>query len=127
MVQEEVKKKIFQISKLAEIDPALALAISDIESKHGLFQKSPTGARGIFQMTTIAMKDLLLAMESKSDDIIDIFCGIAFLRLLSTRWKDDEQKTIEKFCSPADRSWYVPKVLELADQYRREIIDKYCP
>ena len=126
MVQEEIKKAIFDIAKIVDVDPALAMAIAKIESGFGFQQKSKTGARGIFQMTSIAMKDLLLYMESHTDDIVDILVGLAFLKVLSTRWNKDEQRIAEKYCDPKDRDWYPAKALELAETYRREIIDKFC-
>jgi hypothetical protein len=125
MVQEEVKRAIFQVAKIVGIDPAVAMAVSEIESKHGMYQKSKTGARGIFQNTLISMKDLLLKMEESSDDIIDICVGICFLRLLFVRHKD-WMTALSKYCDPNDRDWYPAKALKLADEYRKEIIDKYC-
>ena len=67
------------------------VAVAMTESSLGVNQKSPTGAKGVFQMTSIAMKDLLLEMENKNDDVVDILCGTAFLYLLLKRWGDDRR------------------------------------
>jgi len=60
-------------------------------------------------MSTIAMKDLLLSMRNIDDDMVDIVCGIAFLRLLLKRWGTIEKAT-EHFCDPADRNFYLDRV-----------------
>jgi hypothetical protein len=120
MTPNETKQKIIEISKLIGVDPAWALAIATIESSMGRFQKSPTNARGVFQMTTIAMKDLLLEMEKKDDDLIDICCGILFLRLLFRRHGSIEMAT-SRYCDPKDRGFYVLKVLKLMELFKNEL------
>jgi len=110
--QQETKDKIIQFSTLLGVDPAWTVAVAKVESTLGLAQKSPTGARGVFQMTGIAMKDLLQEMEKHDDDLVDICCGILFLRLLLRRHGSIEAATA-KYCDPNDRHFYVPKVLKL--------------
>ena len=110
--------QIDKISQLIGIDPAWACAVASVESSYGLKQKSPTGARGVFQMTGIAMKDLLQEMEKHDDDLIDICCGILFLRLLLKRHGTIEKATA-KFCDPKDRPWYVPKVMEVIEKLKK--------
>jgi len=112
--QIEVKVKIEFFSKLFGIDPKWAVAIATVESSLGLFQKSPTNCLGVFQMSSIAMKDLLQDMAEIDDDLIDIVCGIAFLRLLLNRHGSIEKATA-RFCDPLDREVYVPKVLSLME------------
>ena len=80
--QLETKEKIIKIAEAIGLNPSWALAIAMTESSLGEKQKSPTGCRGVFQMSSIAMKDLLIEMEKADDDIIDIACGLAFLHLL---------------------------------------------
>jgi membrane-bound lytic murein transglycosylase MltF len=109
--QIETKVKIEFFARLFGVDPKWAIAIAMVESSLGLAQKSPTGCSGVFQMSTIAMKDLLLSMRDIDDDMVDIVCGIAFLRLLLKRWKTIEGAT-ERFCDPNDRSFYLQRVLE---------------
>jgi membrane-bound lytic murein transglycosylase MltF len=109
--QIETKVKIEFFARLFGVDPKWAVAIAMVESSLGLAQKSPTGCSGVFQMSTIAMKDLLLSMRDIDDDMVDIVCGIAFLRLLLKRWKTIEKAT-EHFCDPNDRSFYLQRVLE---------------
>lgn len=109
--QQETRNKIVRMAILMGIDPAWAVAIAMTESSLGLNQKSPTGCRGVFQMSGIAMKDLLQEMEKQDDDLIDIACGVAFLRLLFKRHGSIERAT-EHFCDPKDREFYIDRVLE---------------
>lgn len=80
-----------------------------VESSLGEKQKSSTGCLGVFQMSRIAMMDLLQSMETLDDDLIDIVCGIAFLKLLLNRWETIEEAT-NHFCDPGDRSFYFDRV-----------------
>jgi hypothetical protein len=107
--QKDTRDKIFKVASAVGVDPEWALAIAKIESNWGEAQLSPTGAKGVFQLTTIALKDLLQAMERKDDDIGDILCGIAFLHLLYKRWGNIHDAT-EHFCDPKDRGFYTPKM-----------------
>ena len=113
--QIETKIKIDFIARILDVDPKLAIAIAFVESSLGLNQKSPTGCRGVFQMSSIAMTDLLYSMEAIDDDLIDIVCGVSFIRLLLKRHKD-MRKAIEKFCDPADKSFYYDKVMDFYDR-----------
>ncbi|MDP2704980.1 MAG: transglycosylase SLT domain-containing protein [bacterium] len=117
--QKEVCAKIEIIAQLAGIDPTWAQAVAMTESSLGLHQKSPTDARGVFQMTPIAMKDLLLEMEkSDSDDeFIDIVCGVAFLRVLLNRWGSIDDATMH-YCDPLDRHFYVKRVADYIKQLK---------
>lgn len=109
--QTDVKNKIETIARIAGIDPIWAAAVAMTESSLGLHQKSPTGARGVFQMTTIAMKDLLLEMENSDDEFIDIVCGVAFLKVLLRRWGSIDDATMH-YCDPKDRHFYVKRVAD---------------
>lgn len=109
--QEIVKKEISRLARVLEVDPAWALAIASQESSLGENQRSPTGAVGVFQMTRIAMLDLLQQMERKDDDLVDICCGILFLRLLLQRWGSIETAT-SHYCDPNDRHFYIPSILK---------------
>lgn len=109
------KAKIRILSQLFGVNPDWALAIAEVESAMGKYQKSPAGALGVFQMTSIAMKDLLWAMEQKDDDLIDIACGILFMRLLLQRWGTPEKAT-QHYCDPKDRNFYVPKVMQIMNR-----------
>ncbi len=117
--QADVKAKIELVSNLFGIDSAWATAIATTESSLGIRQKSPTGCRGVFQMSSIAMKDLLIEMEKVNDDLVDIVCGIAFLRLLLKRWGTIDEATIH-FCDPAVRKDYLTKVKYYIDFYKKE-------
>ena len=110
--QIETKVKIEFFAKLFGIDPKWAVAIATIESSLGEHQKSSTNCLGVFQMSSIAMKDLLQNMETLDDDLVDIVCGIAFLRLLLRR-HGSIKKATEHYCDPNDRHFYVSRVLEL--------------
>ena len=113
--QIETKVKIEFFSKLFGIDPKWAVAVAMVESSLGIAQRSPTNCLGVFQMSSIAMKDLLQNMASIDDDLIDIVCGIAFLRLLLKRHKSIEKATA-KFCDPNDRDFYIKKVLDIMEE-----------
>lgn len=107
--QIETKEKIYRLSKVFGVAPSWAASVAMVESSLGVHQKSPTGCRGVFQMSGIAMKDLLYSMEHVDDDLVDIACGILFLRLLMKRWGTMEKAT-EHYCDPADRGFYMGKV-----------------
>jgi len=108
--QIDNKNKIKAIAQVLGLDPVWAISIAMTESSLGINQRSPTGCKGVFQMSSIAMKDLLREMEKRDDDFIDIACGIAFLHLLFKRHKSIEGATAH-FCDPADRGFYTDKVI----------------
>lgn len=110
--QIETRDKIRRIAAVFGIDPNWAIGVAMTESSLGLYQVSKTGARGVFQMTSIAMKDLLQEMERSDDDMIDGALGVAFLYLLKKRWGSEEDATAH-FCDPADRHFYIDKVMRL--------------
>jgi len=114
--QIETKRKIQELAKVLGVNPGWACAIAEVESSYGLHQKSPTGCRGVFQMSSIAMKDLLYEMEKVDDDLIDICCGLLFLRLLLKRHGTIEAATA-KYCDPKDKYFYVLKVMGLIEKY----------
>lgn len=107
--QIETKTKIEIFARLFNVDPAWASAVAMTESSLGLHQMSPTHCRGVFQMSSIAMKDLLLTMDQIDDDLVDIVCGLAFLRLLLKRHGTQEGAT-KHFCDPNDRGYYWDRV-----------------
>ena len=116
--QIDIKEKIFKLAEIFGIDPSWAMGIAMVESSMGLHQKSPTGCRGVFQMSGIAMKDLLYEMENHDDDLIDIACGILFLRLLSRRWKSQEEAT-KHYCDPNDRDFYMDRVKSFQNEFKK--------
>lgn len=109
--QIETKTKIEQFANLFGVDPKWACAIAMTESSLGLKQKSLTGCLGVFQMSLVAMKDLLQEIGQIDDDVVDIACGLSFLWLLLKRWKTMEEAT-NHFCDPNDRGFYWDKVQE---------------
>jgi soluble lytic murein transglycosylase-like protein len=113
------KEKIKKFAELFNIDPSWAAAVSMVESSLGVRQVSPTGCRGAFQMSTVAMKDLLQEMGKYDDDLIDIACGCAFLYLLLKRHKTIREAT-SKFCDPNDRFFYIDKVLQYMEIFNAE-------
>jgi len=110
--QLETRDMVKRIAAYFGLDPNWLLGVAMTESSLGLNQKSKTGARGVFQMTSIAMKDLLQEMDKSDDDMIDGALGAAFLYLLKKRWGSDEDATAH-FCDPADRHFYIDKVMRL--------------
>lgn len=115
--QVDIKKKIRSIAPFFGLDPLWPIAVAMVESSLGLNQKSPTGCRGVFQMSGIAMKDLLQEMEKRDDDLIDIAVGVAFLYLLKKRWGTIEAAT-EHFCDPKDREFYLERVRQYMRAFR---------
>jgi len=116
--QIETKVKVEFFAKLFGIEPEWAVAIAFIESSLGIQQRSATNCKGVFQMSSIAMKDLLLSMPRIDDDYVDIVCGIAFLRLLLKRHKSIKSAT-EHYCNPDDREFYIPKMQKLMQEFSR--------
>ena len=108
--QLETKAKIIEIAQAIGVDPVWAVSIAMVESSLGEHQRSSTGCKGVFQMSFIAMKDLLQEMEKTDDDIIDITSGLAFLHLLLKRHRTIESATA-KFCDPDDREFYISRVI----------------
>ena len=114
--QLETKEKIIKIAEAIGLNSSWALAIAMTESSLGEKQKSPTGCRGVFQMSSIAMKDLLIEMEKADDDIIDIACGLAFLHLLLKRHKSFDNATAH-FCDPNDKWFYVERMRDFMKEF----------
>lgn len=114
--QLETKEKIIKVAEAIGLNPSWALAIAMTESSLGEKQKSPTGCRGVFQMSSIAMKDLLIEMEKADDDIIDIACGLAFLHLLLKRHKSFDNATAH-FCDPNDKWFYIERVRDFMREF----------
>jgi len=115
--QEAVLESVRSIAKVLGVSQEWASAIALTESSLGLKQKSPTGCRGVFQMSSVAMKDLLWEMENvQEDETIDICCGILYLKLLLKRHLTVEKAT-GKYCDPNDREFYVPKVMRLMKEF----------
>jgi len=112
--QQVNKETIEKIADIVGIDPKWALAVSMTESSLGLHRISPTGAKGLFQMTSIAMKDLLLEMEN--DNMVGTLCGIAFLWLLYKRHHSVEDATL-KYCDPNDRHFYWKRVEKFVEEF----------
>ena len=119
--QLDIKAKIERIADAMGVDRNWALGIAMTESSLGLYQKSPTGCRGVFQMSSIAMKDLLLEMENINGDEIDIACGLAFLLLLRKRWGSIEEAT-SRFCDPNDRHFYIDRAMKFKREFESESI-----
>jgi len=115
--QKDTLEKIDRIAMALGVDPSWAAAVAMTESSLGMKQKSPTGCRGVFQMSAIAMKDLLQEMEKQDDDLIDIACGVAFLHLLQKRHSTVEAATA-RFCDPKDRDFYVDRVKTYMKEFR---------
>jgi len=114
--QLETKEKIIKIAEAIGLNPSWDLAIAMTESSLGEKQKSPTGCRGVFQMSSIAMKDLLIEMEKADDDIIDIACGLAFLHLLLKRHKSFDNATAH-FCDPNDKWFYIERMRDFMREF----------
>jgi hypothetical protein len=116
--QQATKAKIELFAKIFNIDPEWASAIAMTESSLGLRQRSKTGCKGVFQMSSIAMKDLLNDMEKIDEDLGDIACGVAFLALLKKRWKTMESATLH-FCDPKDKEFYKARVLNYMSSFKK--------
>ena len=109
--QKYIKDLIWKVCEAVGLNPKWAEAIAMTESSLGINQKSPTGCNGVFQMSSIAMKDLLWEMAKQDEDIVDVLCGVAFLYLLLKRHKTVEAATA-KYCDPKDRTFYIKRVVD---------------
>jgi membrane-bound lytic murein transglycosylase MltF len=118
--QSDVKGKIETFAKLFGIDPLWASAIAMVESSLGEKQVSPTGCLGVFQISLVAMRDLLQDMRRSDDDLIDIACGVAFLHLLLRRWKTIDEAT-NHFCDPDDRDFYLDHVRSYMNELKEAL------
>lgn len=107
--QQQIRDLIRGLAMVLGVDPAWACAIAMTESSLGENQVSPTGCLGVFQMSSVAMADLREAMRAQDDDIIDIACGLLFLRLLQKRWGSIDEATLH-YCDPHDRGFYLSRV-----------------
>jgi len=116
--QQEIKEKVELFASILDIDPYWAVAVAMTESSLGLQQQSPTGCKGVFQMSSIAMKDLLEEMAKVNDDSVDIACGTAFLKVLLKRWKSIDKATLH-FCAPKDRDFYLNRVRKYMREFQR--------
>jgi len=119
-LNENQIRNLHNIKEMAyffKINPKWAVAVAMTESSLGLNQKSPTGCKGVFQMSSIAMKDLHQEMVKNDDDLIDIACGVAFLYLLAKRHGTIDAATA-KYCDPKDVGFYVDRV----KKYMEEIV-----
>lgn len=110
-----LRGKIETMAELLGVDPLWARAICFVESSDGKQQCSPTGAKGAFQLTSIAMKDLLQEMEKKNSDVVDVIVGVLFLYQLYNRHKTIEKAT-EHYCDPKDRDFYIKRVKARMEQ-----------
>lgn len=115
--QIDVRDKITAFSKLFNLDPSWTNAIAMTESSLGLKQVSPTGCRGVFQMSSIAMQDLLQEMAKGNEDLVDIACGLSYLYLLLKRHKTIEEATLH-FCAPKDRDFYLKRVKDFMEEFK---------
>lgn len=109
------EEKIRAICKIVEFPEDLAVAIAKVESAMGKYILSPTGAKGIFQLTSIAMKDMLQVMAEHKYERTAILCGIGFLCLLQDRWMD-AQEIVFHFCDPAEKDAYWKKIQKVIGQ-----------
>ncbi len=117
--QLETKSKIDTLASLLGLPPSWPSAIAMVESSLGLNQESPTGCVGVFQLSSIAMRDLRLEMKKHDDEWIDILCGMAFLYLLYKRFGGDIVKATEHFCDPNDRDFYVNRMLRYKKEFEQ--------
>lgn len=115
--QKAIAELIRGTAMVLGVDADWACAVAMTESSLGENQVSPTGCLGVFQMSRIAMVDLLEAMRARDDDIIDITIGILFLRLLRKRWGSIDEATLH-YCDPNDRGFYLSRVRRYMDQFK---------
>lgn len=88
----QIKNKIIDEAKAQGVDPNLALAVADQESAFNPKATSQTGARGIFQMTTPACKQVGIPFDDKLYNAdYNIKYGIKYLK-----WCLDNTKTVEE-------------------------------
>jgi len=107
------------MAKFFDLDPVWATSVALTESSLGLNQVSPTGCKGVFQMSSMAMFDLTAEMAIKNEDLVDIACGMAFLYLLLKRHKSIKKAT-EHFCDPKDKKMYLKRVKKYMKELSNE-------
>jgi len=117
--QRETKDLIEKVAPIFGLDPSWPLAMAMTESSLGIKQLSPTGCRGVFQMSSIAMKDLLREMTKADSDIVDVVCGIAFLYILLKRHGSIVAAT-SHFCDPNDIPFYLKRVKSYMKDFSNE-------
>lgn len=108
------EEKIRAICEIIEFPADGAVAIAQVESAMGKYLLSRTGARGIFQLTSIAMRDMLEAMARPKHERTGILCGLAFLCLLQDRWTDLDT-IVRHYCDPDEKEAYLAKVHEFME------------
>jgi membrane-bound lytic murein transglycosylase MltF len=116
--QLKIKSLIEQVTLSIGDNPILSVAVALVESSLGLQLKSPTGAKGVFQLTSIAMKDLHQEMDKKGNEVIGVLCGLAFIHLLIKRHKTVEE-VIHHYCDPKDYDFYIQQI----KAYMKELSD----
>ena len=85
------KKRIINLAKKIaseeHIDPAIVLTIIEIESDFDFKAVSPAGARGLMQLTPIALTDLENRYEWNEmfDPEANIRAGVEYLKLIASR------------------------------------------
>ncbi len=114
--QLETKDRVQYFAKLFGIDPLWASAVAMVESSLGSKQ-----CKGVFTMSSAAMRDLLDSMPVVDDELTDIACGVALLRLLLKRHGSIEEAT-SHFCNPKDRTLYLQRV----EEYMRAFSESRC-
>ncbi len=117
--QTDLKDLIEKISEVIGMDKKWAVGIAMTESSLGMNQKSPTGCKGVFQMSSIAMKELHRLMLIDGYDTVDTLCGIAYLFALLMHHKTKEEAT-NHFCDPKDKGFYWDRV----QKYMKEIYEE---
>lgn len=113
MTREE---KIRAICEIMGFSGDLAVAVATVESAMGKYIISPTNARGLFQLTSIALKDMLQAMGLERHERVAMLCGIAFLCLLQDRWGDDPRTIVGHYADPAEKEAYWKKIQKALTQ-----------
>lgn len=90
--KSKIKNKIIKEARSQGIDPALALGLAEQESSFNPKAKSRTGARGIYQMTSVACKEVGIPFDDKLyDPDYNIKYGLKYLK-----WCLNHTKTVEE-------------------------------
>lgn len=98
----KIASKIFECSRLHQVDPLLYAAIIHQESHFDPSAISETGAVGLAQLTTIALKDMELSKEQIQTVRGNLCAGAQFFALLLDRTYGKVDKALYRYNGGSD-------------------------
>ena len=127
-----IKNKIIDEATAQGVDPALALAVAEQESKFNPNAKSPKGAMGLFQLMPKTAKGL--GVKNPFDIDQNIKGGVTYLKQMLTASKGDVKKALAMYnwgignvkkrgiaAAPEETQKYMNEVPLRYEKYKREL------